>query len=187
MSEKDMLQQYVEDAVKTASRIDEVTVHYQFYTNAVKIFIEAAAILDQIKKNVFYNKPYNTEMLLDSIDKIDDAAGGVRNGTFYMHDSRVLGINPDVFHGILGIATESGELLELLKPGVEPNKIFDEVGDLNWYMALTIDALDGDWHKIQKANIAKLKARYPEKFDANRAICRDVNEEKRVLDDVLGQ
>lgn len=187
--QKDILQQYVEDAVKTASRISAVEVHERLYSNAKTVFIQISEILDQIKKNVFYGKAYNAEKLAANLEQINDAQENLREAITHLSATpkTTLKINPDVFHGILGIATESGELLELARSTVEPNKIFDEMGDINWYTALLLDALKGDWATIQRANIAKLKARYPEKFDADRAINRDVVNEKVVLDDVLNR
>ena len=44
-----------------------------------------------------------------------------------------------------------------------------ELGDVLWYVAVTADAYGLDLDDIAEANIAKLKARYPEGFDTARS------------------
>jgi hypothetical protein len=45
-----------------------------------------------------------------------------------------------------------------------------------------IDELGGNWDDILNRNIEKLKARYPDKFDTERAITRDLDTERAILD-----
>jgi hypothetical protein len=59
------LEQFVVDAIKTESKIDNVVVNEKLLTETIQILIAAGNILDQIKKNVFYNKPYNIEDFLE--------------------------------------------------------------------------------------------------------------------------
>ena len=75
----------------------------------------------------------------------------------------------------LGLAGESGEFCDLLKKVTYQDKPADvnhfkkELGDILWYIALATTALETDLSDIAETNIAKLKARYPDGFDANRA------------------
>lgn len=187
--EKNILEQYTEDATRTASCIEVVEVHSVLLFHAKNAFILVADILDQIKKNVFYGKPYDIGKLTDIVEALDSAQESLKSIVVNLNATPKIAvkIDPDVFHGIIGIATESGELLELMHQNAEqPNRIFDEIGDHAWYTAVLLKALKGDWYNILKANIAKLKARYPDKFTSDHAINRDVTNEKLVLDKALG-
>ena len=119
-----------------------------------------------------------------------------------------LGINgyiPDLrhkfrlLHAALGLATEAGELIDMLKKHIFYGKQIDllnaqeEIGDSMWYIALASDAVSklvrlGGWgvedrnlEEIMIQNIAKLRARYPDKFTAECAINRNINNEQEVL------
>lgn len=92
-----------------------------------------------------------------------------------------------ILHAILGISTEAGELEDQLKKHLYYGKDLDvinieeEIGDLNWYMAILIDALGLNFEKILIKNIEKLKKRYGEKFSQEKAINRNLEDERKVL------
>lgn len=97
-----------------------------------------------------------------------------------------------LLHGLIGLATESGESLDAFKKflfyGKEldvPN-IIEELGDKLWYIAEVISALDGLGYKItleevMEKNIAKLKKRYPEGFSESDALNRNLEAEAAVF------
>lgn len=93
-----------------------------------------------------------------------------------------------ILHAGMGLATESGEFLDALKKAIFYGKPLDEVnlreevGDLLWYCAIALDALNGDFESVMQTNIDKLKARYPEKFTEDKAIDRDLNTERKILE-----
>lgn len=93
-----------------------------------------------------------------------------------------------LLHASIGITTESGELADTLKKHIFYGRQFDrvnaieEVGDLLWYAALACAALGTTLEDAMERNIAKLKARYPEKFEAQRAIERDLTAERAALE-----
>jgi hypothetical protein len=157
-----------------------------------------------------------------------------------------------MLHGLMGMCTEAGEVIDALKRSIFYGKELDavnvaeEVGDLCWYLAIIcdvldldfdkevegamefndtaefrpllliatelnavcggnlvtfntqgqphiikplfylmdeiIDELDADWGNICETNIAKLKARYGDKFDAHKAINRDTDKEREILE-----
>ena len=76
----------------------------------------------------------------------------------------------DLLHAILGIAGESGEIVDAVKKHVIYNKPLDianmreEIGDIMWYIALACRTLDFDLGDILDENIAKLQKRYPDKY-----------------------
>ncbi len=181
------LEQYVCDATRTESRIDEVRVNRKFLIDTLTIFISAGNMLDQIKKHVFYGKEYRTEkLLLDRtvIKSVVSQMGGNDSET-------TINIDPRLFHAIVGLATESTELVEALTTSVLRNEkldgvnILEEFGDLNWYEAIGIDALNGNFENVLVTNIEKLRERFPEKFNSDDAINRNVDKERALLEEKL--
>jgi|DEB0MinimDraft_6_1074348.scaffolds.fasta_scaffold55822_3 NTP pyrophosphatase (non-canonical NTP hydrolase) len=95
-----------------------------------------------------------------------------------------------LLHAGLGVATEAAEIADILKKHVYYGKPLDkthlkeEIGDVLYYLAIAIDALDSDFQTLKDANIAKLKTRYPDGFEKNKALKRDVEAEYRAMEDV---
>ena len=86
-----------------------------------------------------------------------------------------------------GMVTEAGEIADHLKKVIfygkplDRTNLIEELGDMFWYMALMCDALSVDFEDVWRINIAKLKARYGEKFSEERAVNRDLVNERIVL------
>jgi len=93
-----------------------------------------------------------------------------------------------LLHSILGKMDEIGELAKELKAYLWYGKTLDhtnckeELGDDLWYTALAMSALETDFDEVMQKNIQKLKTRYPDKFDTERAINRDIGKERDVLE-----
>lgn len=91
-------------------------------------------------------------------------------------------------HMVIGMATEVGELQDIYKKKLAYGKEIDEVnekeeiGDLMWYIANHCKSKGWDLGEILQTNINKLKARYPERFDADRALTRDLDKERKILE-----
>ena len=92
-----------------------------------------------------------------------------------------------LLHAAMGVSTESGELLDALKKYVYYGKeldrtnLFEEVGDLLWYLAILADELGFDFEKAMAKNVEKLRARYGEGFSSLKATKRDLVEERKIL------
>jgi transcriptional regulator with XRE-family HTH domain len=84
----------------------------------------------------------------------------------------------DIINGCLGLPGELGELNDMVKKWIFHEAPFDyehakkEIGDVLWYVALICHAFGWDIETIMQMNIDKLKARYPEGFDAERSLHR---------------
>lgn len=94
----------------------------------------------------------------------------------------------EIIHGIVGIATESGELIEALENAInrkeiDKTNIIEEMGDVCWYLALLCKALDVTLDEVQAINIAKLAKRYPLKFESELAHNRNLDLERQVLEE----
>src|SRR5687767_705976 len=81
-----------------------------------------------------------------------------------------------LLHAGMGLCTEAGEFLDMLKKHILYGKPLDEVnlkeelGDKLWYTALALDELKTTFEEVMDVNIAKLRARYPNKFTEHDAI-----------------
>lgn len=80
--------------------------------------------------------------------------------------SNLTASNAHLMHMAIGIAGESGELLDAIKKAVIYGKTLDrenaieELGDLEFYMGGLRFALDIDRDEVIEHNIAKLEKRY---------------------------
>lgn len=100
--------------------------------------------------------------------------------------------NPEIvrlLHGSVGLVTEAGELLDTLKKHIYYGKevdivnIIEELGDISYYYALLCDVLNVSRKQIEEKNIKKLKARYPNGFSKKKAIKRNLNNERKILEE----
>lgn len=80
--------------------------------------------------------------------------------------------------GALGLAGESGEAADLVKKHLfhshplDRDKLLKELGDVLWYLALLANAAGSTLDEVAAANLAKLRARYPDGFDPERSMNR---------------
>lgn len=94
----------------------------------------------------------------------------------------------DLLHASMGLVTEAGEFQDMLKKHLYYGRELDtvnlreEIGDLLWYCAIALNALDTDFQAVMQTNIDKLKARYPEKFTEEKAENRDLDKERKILE-----
>lgn len=76
-------------------------------------------------------------------------------------------IDVAILHGVIGLATEAGELLGSLKKSfaynqpVDYENIIEELGDIEFYMQMIRNAMQLDRGEIVEANVKKLELRYP--------------------------
>lgn len=76
----------------------------------------------------------------------------------------------------IGLVAEAGEVLEIYQKALrkgrmeltkeEKDKLFDECGDVLWYLTRTLQTLDKDLIELMIYNQAKLEDRFPEGFNA---------------------
>lgn len=85
------------------------------------------------------------------------------------------------FHALHGMVGEIGELhsvYQKLYQGHKPNKEHakKELGDLLWFVAEYCTSMDWTMEDVMETNIEKLRARYPEGFDAEHSLHRKEND-----------
>ena len=76
---------------------------------------------------------------------------------------------PQLLTAALGLAAESGEFTEVVKKIILQGKPYNEdnvfhmkreLGDICWYLAQALMALDTDFNEILEMNVEKLESRY---------------------------
>lgn len=168
--------EYIPLALRTKSdQFHDDLVHPQYAIGLLGSFEQLTVMLDAVKKTLFYGRPLATQAQI--VEKQHDVALSV-------------GLTPppvpshDTLHAMLGLVTELAELNAALRTK-NPVKIADELGDLFWYIALLCRANAIDPEVVMAANIAKLKARFPDKFTSEAANLRDEGFEKTILQTAL--
>lgn len=155
------MKNYLNDALRTKSE--------SFHSDKIAMFdfdamtehtVRSIERIDQIKKALFYGRT---------------ASWGDPNKDRLDYSPTEVAVDDDIVHAILGIVTEAGELLELLR---EPElatkaKMVDESGDVLWYLALLFKNLGVNFEDVAEKNINKLKVRFPDKFSEGAAMNRD--------------
>ena len=93
-------------------------------------------------------------------------------------------------HMILGMATEVAEIQDVFKKALAYGKSLDmvnlqeEIGDIMWYIAGFCDINGFDFEQILEVNIKKLIQRYPDKFSKKDALNRNLEKERRSLEEL---
>lgn len=91
-------------------------------------------------------------------------------------------------HMVLGMFTEVAEIADVFKKSLAYDKKIDwvnvkeEIGDVMWYIANLCELHEWSLEEILQTNIDKLKARYPEKFTNEKALNRDLETERLILE-----
>lgn len=93
-----------------------------------------------------------------------------------------------LLHSAIGLATESGEFLDMLKKHIYYGKTIDmvnaveEMGNSTWYLRIGFDAADSSLLEGLLLNVRKLKAQFPGTFTEEKALNRDTTAERVILE-----
>lgn len=201
---------FKEQALRTENTPSELRVNPQVFSLALNIAFYTGELLNLFKRAAVYGKPIDGKTLDELSRAICVNAAGVGDHTEFVNDTSydigiafaaedgaAVPITTASFpmrqtHAILGVFTESAELVEALLMAVSNNKPLDRVnvgeefGDIDWYKALAFDDMNLDEVATRVAVIEKLKKRYGEKFTADAAINRDLDAEREILNESIG-
>lgn len=80
-------------------------------------------------------------------------------------------------HGAFGLASEAGEVCGILQKIYQGHELDNthmakELGDCLWMIAEICSAIGITMDEVMQMNIDKLKARYPQGFEANKSLHR---------------
>jgi NTP pyrophosphatase (non-canonical NTP hydrolase) len=189
--------EFVPLALRTESKLESVELNVKFVENLLNLQIVVGEMLDCLKKEVFYgkstkmNEKFGSLLLEASLicHKLQQQHMSKHDGSLQKEINSE--INPRLFHGILGIATESSELVQILvkhigdpSAPIDSVNVAEELSDVSWYNALLVDELKIDHYKALNNVIEKLRVRYPEKFSGDLAENRNLEEERKKLEQV---
>lgn len=93
-----------------------------------------------------------------------------------------------LLHAAFGLCTEVGEFQDQLKrhlfygKELDLTNLVEEIGDILWYVAEALEALDTPLQVAMTKNIEKLRVRFPHCFDNDHALNRNSLKEREVLD-----
>ena len=183
------LNEYVKGAVSTESKIDVAQVNKTELMTVLDMFVATGNIMDMLKKNIFYGREIDYgkyEDYLDDISKLSTMLNQILESP--VPKDNIDEVDPRILHGIVGMATESTELVEALVKNIKTGEldsvnVAEEMGDTSWYYAILVDALGLDWENILITNNKKLTAiRYKNGFNAEDAINRDIDKEREILE-----
>lgn len=145
-----LIHDYTQHAIRTESKIEEVKgVGAVSLHAALSSVVAVGEVIDQIKKNVFYGRPFNREVLNYSIEgamgalaflqkavQVDGGfadpeqtsevhlpAGTKAAKTITVGPDSLKPIDPRMFHVITGIISEAAELAEALRANLEGEKL----------------------------------------------------------------
>ena len=85
-------------------------------------------------------------------------------------------------HALLGLASETGELLGLYQKSMQGHEEFNdehmlkECGDILWMLAELLTVNGYTLNDVAFMNIVKLKARYPDGFDTEHSLHRGADD-----------
>lgn len=143
----------------------------------VDSLVRALDYVDDIKKFIYYGKP--SDVVVDATKQFEETLTGV-----CIPEDKIR-----LLHAGLGMLTEAAEFLqpviESIMRATELDRVNlrEELGDSMWYQAIACNVLNTTFEIEQERNINKLQTRYPEKFTAEAAITRDLDAERKALED----
>lgn len=154
------------------------------FTAALAAVIHAAQDMDLFKKALF-RKRSREEAGLAPRNPIDPPLS-VALGYSVLSD--IVGLD-DLFHGIVGVITEVGELAEILlyfldrEQPIDVTNVREEIGDVLWYLSRLVTYSDTTFLTEMRRNIDKLRLRHGEAgFNKEADINRNLDEERALLE-----
>lgn len=147
----------------------------------LNIAIAAIAEVDKVKKQLFYGRDIE----------------GLRTISLPVADLNMSVAEQNIMHSLIGVGTEGGECLELLRDFLfgkftgargqfDQIKVMEELGGAMWYIPIGAQAMGVTMAEIADLNIAQLRKRYAGKFDAYEANNRDLAAEDKVMGEMTG-
>lgn len=192
------MQNYLEQSENTQSIVDHKTQqdlisdqypdHTVLAHDLVDLIVNGGQA-DLAKRSIFYDEPLDksearaAKMRVDAealYNKVVDASKMPRKPRFTPGQL-------DIIHACLGLFSETAEILEstlnsyLADGPIDITNLREELGDILWYTALATRMADSDFERLATANLNKLKVRYPDKFDSENALNRDISAEQQAL------
>lgn len=190
--------QFTQDALSTESVVDSINLNRETFIYTIKAAIASAQLLDQFKRSMFYGSKFTFDQA-----KLDHYAAQLRSAAISLEGATRnitsgevsdLEVDTRIVHGVVGTATEAGELLEALLVYIETGEfdtinLKEEIGDVQWYQHILANAANTTIDECLEAVVQKLKdkkkGRYKDGYSHAAAISRDVSNERELLEAAL--
>ena len=159
-------EEYREGVLRTESgRFDAQNIRGSELVDVFQMFIASAKAMDAVKRALYYGKELNWQKLDAAVNDVahatrmfwadrvaregaafDEETGEMRIINGVPGFTETPSVDPKIAHAAIGLATESGEIIEKVLEGFRTMKpfdyanLFEELGDIAWYEALAIDS-----------------------------------------------
>ncbi|WPK40910.1 MazG-like pyrophosphatase [Pseudomonas phage Knedl] len=153
-----------------------------FLTSLLTNYVGLTDTLDSVKKALFYGKGDFVDHGSQTCEHWPQTLVANSQGAI-TRDQAV-----ELVHGIIGVATEAGEMVAALLESFNNGKPLDlvnmveETGDVMWYLAAILKNCNSTFEKAQQINIQKLRQRFGDKFSAYDALNRNLDAERKILE-----
>lgn len=151
------------------------------FPNGIKIPLDICEGLESKIVDIVMNDPIDGYKKQIIYKELDDDAFGVE-----FSEDQI-----EMLHAAIGNYTEAIEVLDAVWTWINTNdpitkidkpNIGEEIGDHLWYFAIMARKLNLRLSDIMDVNIDKLKARYGDKFTSEKALNRDLDVERKLLE-----
>jgi len=198
---------YVQNAIRTESVPEKLIIDQIALHALMTMMIACGNAVNQVKRQLYYGKQVPTDNFVRELATVVQMSTNLyhlaNNGL--VHAQRPVEemekldtadifkrldtgkINIRLLHAAMGSFTESAEMVEALLHQYETGELdgvnlAEESGDVFWYHAIAAHELGIGFEETQAKNIAKLRARFPNKFEADKALNRDLGAERTILE-----
>ena len=167
---------------------DRLQADPELVVNTLTSMVELASMMDFVKKKIAYGADPESADFKAKFDKRDKEISELISDQDQYH----LELFKDetfarLYHYYLGLFTESGELLEALLKALKSGKLDivnlkEEHGDLDWYKSQASTTIGSTLIEEMALNDKKLHARYEKGFSNDKAMKRDTDKERKILE-----
>lgn len=184
-------------ALRTESLVSDLNGQQQNLKQTLELVVIAGLILDQVKRKIFYGE--KGAYKIEKLDELAERLAAIDAFDFTGHEmdmneqiDTIDSVNGRVVHGIIGVITEGAEMAEALLKYLETGSfdtvnLIEECADNQWYATVLQDELGVNTDDLYHFLIAKLAARYGDKFSDQAAIVRDIGNEREVMERLVKQ
>lgn len=167
---------------------------------AIQEAVQLGGTLDALKKDVIYGinpvtqsggeiSEKQFEEILEEAELSIEAAMDGEDAAKLQNVRDMSSEQIELLHHAIGMMTEAGEVLDAVFSSIVANEpldkanLLEELGDSNWYQAGIHRLMDSSFEQVNETVIKKLEVRFPEKFTREDAMNRDLDAERKVLDE----
>jgi len=151
----------------------------------IEMSINYGLLLNEFKKHVIYGAPLDA--IQDRVMLLSELQSSILEDRGNTPDITLDSDSAEMLHAMFGVITEAAEIAPLLMSrtlhgdDLSTEELEAEIGDIHWYLAILYRLFGMDEGDIRQKNINKLKARFPDKFDANLALNRNLEAESEAM------